>query len=199
MLDAIEKMRKLLSSNKEADINCDSLMEDEDFHKHFSRTDLEELIAPFMERFHKFVQEAYDLSGLKKVDVVELIGDSTRMPVIQESLKTIFPDMELSRTLNSIETVAKGCALQAAMLSPNFRVQNFEVEEYNPLNVQIQYKFSSQDNAQTKESDIFKVASSFPSTKTVKFDNKLGGVDLLLRYDDVTKSKILEGLPAQIA
>jgi len=137
MLDAIEKMRKLLSSNKEADINCDSLMEDEDFHKHFKRTDLEELIAPFMERFHKFVQEAYDLSGLKKVDVVELIGDSTRMPVIQESLKKIFPDMELSRTLNSIETVAKGCALQAAMLSPNFRVQNFEVEEYNPLNVQI--------------------------------------------------------------
>jgi len=199
MLDAIEKMRKLLSSNKEADINCDSLMEDEDFHKHFSRTDLEELIAPFMERFHTFVQEAYNLSGLKKVDVVELIGDSTRMPIIQESLKKIFPDMELSRTLNSIETVAKGCALQAAMLSPNFRVQNFEVEEYNPLNVQIQYKFSSQDNAQTKESDIFKVASSFPSTKTVKFDNKLGGVDLLLRYDDVTKSKILEGLPAQIA
>jgi len=57
------------------------------------------------------------------------------MPVIQESLKTIFPGMELSRTLNSIETVARGCALQAAMLSPNFRVQNFEVEEYNPLNV----------------------------------------------------------------
>ena len=57
--------------------------------------------------------------------------------ILISKLKKIFPDMELSRTLNSIETVAKGCALQAAMLSPNFRVQNFEVEEYNPLNVQI--------------------------------------------------------------
>ena len=55
LLDAIEKMRKLLTSNKEADINCDSLMEDEDFHKHFKRTDLEELIAPFLERFNKTV------------------------------------------------------------------------------------------------------------------------------------------------
>ncbi len=82
MLDAIEKMRKLLSSNKEADINCDSLLEDEDFHKHFNRTELEELIAPFMERFHTTVREAYDRSGLKSVDVVELIGDSTRMPCI---------------------------------------------------------------------------------------------------------------------
>lgn len=95
MLDAIEKMRKLLSSNKEADVNCDSLMEDEDFHKHFKRTDLEELIAPFMEKFDSIVKTAYNKSGLKKVDCVELIGDSTRMPIIQESLKAIFPGMEL--------------------------------------------------------------------------------------------------------
>lgn len=50
-----------------------------------------------------------------------------------------------------------------------------------------------------KESDIFKVASSFPSTKTVKFDNKLGGVDLLLKYGEQGKDLILSGLPNQIA
>ena len=55
MLDSIEKMRKLLTSNKEADINCDSLLEDIDFHKHFKRTDLEELITPFLERFKNVV------------------------------------------------------------------------------------------------------------------------------------------------
>jgi heat shock protein 4 len=44
MLDAIEKMRKLLTMNKEADLNVDSLMEDEDLHKHFTRDELYELI-----------------------------------------------------------------------------------------------------------------------------------------------------------
>jgi molecular chaperone DnaK (HSP70) len=44
MLDGIEKMRKLLTSNKEADLNCESLMEDEDFHRTFKREELEELI-----------------------------------------------------------------------------------------------------------------------------------------------------------
>lgn len=113
LLDSIEKMRKLLTSNKEADVNCDSLMEDEDFHKHFSRTELEELIGPFLERFRKAVQESYEKSGLKdkKLDFVELVGDATRMPAIQEILKEIYPGMELSRTLNSQETVARGCAL----------------------------------------------------------------------------------------
>lgn len=35
MLDAIEKMRKLLTANKEAEINCESLMEDQDFRRLF--------------------------------------------------------------------------------------------------------------------------------------------------------------------
>ena len=44
MLDSIEKMRKLLTGNKESDINCESLMEDEDYHRTFTREELEELI-----------------------------------------------------------------------------------------------------------------------------------------------------------
>lgn len=77
-------MRKLLTSNKEADIHCDSLLEDEDFHKHFKRDDLEELIGPFLERFKKCVSESLARSGLqtKDIDFVELVGDATRMPSI---------------------------------------------------------------------------------------------------------------------
>ena len=48
LLTAIEKARKLLSSNREADISCDCLMEDEDFHKHIKRSDYEEMIGPFL-------------------------------------------------------------------------------------------------------------------------------------------------------
>lgn len=64
LLDSIEKMRKLLTSNKEADIHCDSLMEDEDFHKHFTRADLETLIEPFIERFRTCITESLARSGL---------------------------------------------------------------------------------------------------------------------------------------
>lgn len=41
MLDSIEKTRKLLTSNKEADISCESLMEDEDFFRVLKREELE--------------------------------------------------------------------------------------------------------------------------------------------------------------
>jgi len=47
-MDNIEKLRKLLSGNKEADINVDSLMEDQDFSKHVLRSDLEALMQTFI-------------------------------------------------------------------------------------------------------------------------------------------------------
>lgn len=58
LLDSIEKMRKLLTLNKEAELNCDSLMEDIDYCKVFSREDLEKLIGAFIENFKNFVKQA---------------------------------------------------------------------------------------------------------------------------------------------
>jgi molecular chaperone DnaK (HSP70) len=51
-------MRKLLTLNKEAELNCDSLMEDIDYCKVFSRDDLEKLIGPFVKNFINFVKQA---------------------------------------------------------------------------------------------------------------------------------------------
>jgi len=47
MLDAIEKVRKLLSGNKEADLSCESLLDDIDFSKSISRDEFEQMIASF--------------------------------------------------------------------------------------------------------------------------------------------------------
>ena len=43
---------------------------------------------------------------------------------------------EPSRTLNAKETVSRGCALQCAMLSPTFRVRDFQVLDSFPYGVQ---------------------------------------------------------------
>jgi len=83
LLDSIEKVRKLLTANKEADVHCEALMEDEDLHRHTTRDELEELIAPFIGRFRKCLEEALAMSGLTndKIDFVELVGEATRIPI----------------------------------------------------------------------------------------------------------------------
>jgi heat shock protein 4 len=130
----------------------------------------------------------------EEIDFVELVGEATRIPIFQKQVEEVF-GKEPSRTLNSTECIAKGCALQAAMLSPNFQVANFEVEEFNTEPVSISYKFKGTDKVVTKE--LFKIGSNFPSTKSITFDNKNGGLDLMVHFSE--GAELLKGLPNQIA
>ena len=74
------------------------------------------------------------------------------------------------------------------MLSPLFRVSDYEVQEYNALPVSISYSFFPQQGEEAKvvTKELFPVGSSFPSTKTITFDNKKGGFDLLVHYTQGT-------------
>ena len=80
------------------------------------------------------------------------------------------------------------------MLSPNFQTAAYEMEEYNAQPMCITYKFKNSDKVMTKE--IFKVGSSFPNTKSVTFENKLGDVDLMVHYAE--NAQLMEGLQTQI-
>lgn len=72
-----------MTSNKEADVHCEALMEDEDLSRHMTRDELEELIAPFVGRFRKCLEEALAKSGITndKIHSVELVGEATRIPI----------------------------------------------------------------------------------------------------------------------
>ena len=53
------------------------------------------------------------------------------------------------------------------------------------------------DQAKVITKELFSVGSTFPSTKSITFDNKKGGLDLLVHY--VNGAELLQGLPTQIA
>jgi len=88
MLEAIEKMRKILSSNSEASVNLESLMEDEDLNKTVKRSDLEELIDPVISDFFKTLKDSLEVTGINPDDLhsVELVGEATRTPIVLQRI-----------------------------------------------------------------------------------------------------------------
>jgi heat shock 70kDa protein 4 len=136
------------------------------------------------------------MSGLntQMIEFVELVGEATRIPIVIDTIKKAF-NREPSRTLNSQDCIARGCALQAAMLSRNFDQANqIFVEDFNALPVSISYQFkdSKTDKQVTKE--LFKAGSLvYPSTKSITFDGKQGGCSLLLHYTNGVQ--LPEGIP----
>lgn len=197
LLEGAEKARILLSGVPDANINLEYLYEEQDLNRNLTRDEFQKLCDPQLRRFHKLLEETIELSGLTadQIQFVELISDATRTPIIQDIIKQVFQKQELSRTLNSLETVGRGASLQAAMLSPFFNVSKFVIDEWNELPVTIDYKFNSEDKNHSME--IIKKKSNFPVTQKVTFDNKVGDCSLLVRYSDA--ASILPGLPREIA
>ena len=51
------------------------------------------------------------------IDEVILVGGTTRVPAIRRMIQRIFPEIELSSSLNPMSSVAQGLAIQAAIMS----------------------------------------------------------------------------------
>lgn len=125
---ACEKLKKVLSANAEAPLNIECLMDEKDVKGFIKREEFEKLASGLLERIIIPCNKALTDAGLTadKMQSVELVGSGSRIPAIARLFASIFR-REPKRTLNASECVARGCALQCAMLSPVFRVKEYEV------------------------------------------------------------------------
>ncbi|KAJ6807113.1 heat shock 70 kDa protein 16-like [Iris pallida] len=165
---ACEKLKKVLSANAEAPIAIECLMEEKDVRGFIKREEFERLSAELLERVLVPCRKAMSNAGLgvEKVHAVELVGSGSRIPAIMRVLSGFFR-REPGRTLNASECVARGCALQCAMLSPVFRVRDYEVQDTLPFSI----GFSTDEGPiSTLSSNIlFRKGTPFPSVKVLTF------------------------------
>ncbi|XP_066371101.1 heat shock 70 kDa protein 16-like isoform X2 [Miscanthus floridulus] len=163
---ACEKAKKVLSANAEAVVNIECLMEEKDVRGVIRREDFEKLCARLLERVVEPCKRAVADSGigLERLHSVELVGSGSRVPAIAKVLAGFFR-REPSRTLNASECVARGCALQCAMLSSTFRVREYEVQDAIPASIGF---YTSDGPVSTLSSDVlFRRGLPFPSVKII--------------------------------
>merc|ERR1719188_1505799 len=82
---------------------------------------------------------------LSAIDSVEVCGGATRVPWVKEMCSDAFGGKELSTTMNADESVARGCALMAAILSPLYKVRDFKVDEGTPFPISVGWMGSAAD------------------------------------------------------
>jgi heat shock protein 4 len=129
---ACEKLKKVLSANPEAPLNIECLMDEKDVRGFIKRDEFEQISAPVLERVKGPLEKALAEAGLSRENVhfVEVVGSGSRVPAIIKIITEFF-GKEPRRTMNASECVARGCALQCAILSPTFKVREFQVFTHN--------------------------------------------------------------------
>ncbi|KAL1307515.1 hypothetical protein AAHE18_17G037500 [Arachis hypogaea] len=109
-------------------------MDEKDVKGLIKREEFENLASGLLERICVPCNKALADAGLsvEKIHSVELVGSGSRIPAVTRLLTSLFK-REPGRTLNASECVARGCALQCAMLSPALRVKEYKVQDSMPF------------------------------------------------------------------
>ncbi|KAG9774470.1 Heat shock protein hsp88 [Exophiala dermatitidis] len=187
---AAEKLKKILSANAQAPISIESLMEDKDVKGMLKRDELEELIKPLLDRVTAPLEQALAEAKLKveDIDVIEMVGGSTRVPAIKERIAQFF-GKPLSYTLNQDEAIARGCTFSCAILSPVFRVRDFSVHDIVTYPIEFTWEQSPDIPDEDTSLTVFNRGNVMPSTKILTFYRKQP-FDLEARY---AKPELLPG------
>ncbi|MDI6788618.1 MAG: molecular chaperone DnaK, partial [Planctomycetota bacterium] len=124
--EACERAKCELSSSLQTELNLPFVTADNTGPKHLqmtiTRAKLEQLIGDLLKSSLEPCKQALADAKLKPEDLNEvvLVGGSTRIPMVQELVKTFFKK-EPNRSVNPDEVVAVGAAIQAAVLKGDIK------------------------------------------------------------------------------
>ncbi|XP_007666695.2 heat shock protein 105 kDa isoform X4 [Ornithorhynchus anatinus] len=178
-----EKLKKLMSSNSmDLPLNIECFMNDIDVSGKMNRSQFEELCGDLLQKVDAPLHTLMEQTQLRVEDVsaVEIVGGTTRIPAVKEKIARFF-GKDVSTTLNADEAVARGCALQCAILSPAFKVREFSVTDAVPFPISLVWSNDSEDTDGAHE--VFSRNHAAPFSKVLTFYRK-GPFELEAFYSD---------------
>ncbi|XP_032259136.1 heat shock protein 105 kDa isoform X2 [Phoca vitulina] len=178
-----EKLKKLMSSNStDLPLNIECFMNDRDVSGKMNRAQFEELCADLLQKVEDPLHSLMEQTQLKVEDVsaVEIVGGTTRIPAVKEKIARFF-GKDISTTLNADEAVARGCALQCAILSPAFKVREFSITDAVPFPISLVWNHDSEDTEGVHE--VFSRNHAAPFSKVLTFLRR-GPFELEAFYSD---------------
>ena len=168
----VEKLKVLMSANKQKlPLAIECFMNDKDVNAEMSRAEMEEVCKQVFQRIRGKLEEILKIASLEKNDThsIEIVGGSSRVALFKAIVQEVF-GLEPSTTLNADESVARGCALQCAMLSSASQVQlKWAIHDACQYPITLGWKPLTEKDGSI---EVFQFLHTYPATKMLTFYRK---------------------------
>lgn len=204
---AAEKAKKTLSPAgvNETQVSVECLAEDQDLATTLTREEFETRSAPLVAKLAVPVQQALQEAGLtrEQLNEIEIVGGTTRINIVKRTLGEILGldagalNYGLKTTMNADEAVARGGALQSALLSSRMKVKPFNIVDRMPYGVVAHFDAVGGEESSTGEDgedapaakgtsvSLYSKGDEVPhKPRRLTFKNRTTDFSVTLTYDD---------------
>ena len=190
---ACEIAKIKLSTCDYTNIILEEYSKDSNINFILTKKEFENLCHPIFTKFEGLLNKFLKSCGYenRKISEVILIGGTTLIPKVEEIIKKVFKYSEIKKNLNPKEAVARGAAIQGAMLSNLSSVRNLNLLDVTNLSLGIKMLGN-------KMSKIIKRSTPIPEErsetyKTTKDNQTEALIEIFEGEDESTQNNLFLG------
>lgn len=169
LLKTANKVKEVLSANKDASMIVEEVFDYKDFTVRYSREEFEKLCEKDFARVKNPIEQALQNSGLKpsEIDEIEILGGAVRVPKVREVIEQNV-GKKAQMHMNGDDSMAQGAVFIAANFTTNLRVKPIVLNHGPNYQVDVIITDPSKtgtDDEFKKEATLFKSGQNYGSRK----------------------------------